>query len=41
MIETPKVGFLKLHHRYTRCKVRTLAKEDQHQGDVATNLVTY
>lgn len=31
MIETTKVGFKKLHHHYTCCKVRTLAKDDQHK----------
>ncbi len=41
MIKTTKVGFEKFHHHYTHCKVRTLAKGDQHQGDVATNLATY
>jgi hypothetical protein len=27
MIETTKVGFLKLHHHYIHCRVRTLAKD--------------
>jgi hypothetical protein len=41
MMETTNSGFKKLHHHYTHCKVKTLAKDNQHKGDVATNLATY